>query len=72
MVLLTSGSTSRPKAALHSVERILHRFDKPGRRLSTLAFRRFDHVAVVDTLFHTLANGGSLVLTLGRDPHSIL
>ena len=72
IVLFTSGSTGRPKAALHSVERILHKFDKPGRRLRTLAFLRFDHVAGIDTLFYTLANGGTLVLTHRRDPHSIL
>jgi len=72
LVIFTSGSTGRPKAALQSAERFLHKFNKRGRRMRTLAFLMFDHVAGLDTLFYTLASGGALVLVRRRDPGSIL
>jgi acyl-coenzyme A synthetase/AMP-(fatty) acid ligase len=72
IVLLTSGSTGRPKAALQSTERFLRKFEKPGRSLRTLAFLVFDHVAGLDTLLYTLANGGALVLVRQRQPDTIV
>jgi len=71
LVIFTSGSSGRPKAALHSLERFLHKFQKPGRRFHTLAFLLFDHIAGLDTLFYTLSNGGALIFTRARDPRSI-
>ena len=71
IILFTSGSTGRPKAVLHSAERFLHKFRKPGRRFRTLAFLLFDHVAGVDTMLYTLVSGGTLILTRRRDPRSI-
>jgi long-chain acyl-CoA synthetase len=71
IVLLTSGSSGRPKAALQSTERFLRKFDKPGRALRTLAFLLFDHVAGLDTLFYTLSHGGALVLTRHRSPDAV-
>jgi acyl-CoA synthetase (AMP-forming)/AMP-acid ligase II len=72
VVVFTSGSTGKPKAAVQSVERFLAKFSKPGRRLRTLAFLRFDHIAGLDTLFYSLASGGVLILPRQRDPDSIL
>ena len=50
IVIFSSGSTGSPKAALQDVERFLGKFMKPGRRMRTLAFLLFDHVAGLDTL----------------------
>lgn len=72
LVLFTSGSTGRPKAALLSVERFLKKFEKRGRKFCTLAFLMFDHVGGLDTLFYTLFNGGTVVLTQRRDPNAVL
>lgn len=72
IVIFTSGSTGRPKAALQGLERFLWKFRRPGRQLRTLAFLLFDHVAGLDTLFYTLASGGTLILANRRDPSSIL
>jgi long-chain acyl-CoA synthetase len=72
VVIFTSGSTGRPKAALQSLERFLHKFERPGRCYRTLAFLLFDHVAGLDTLFYTLANGGALVLVRRRHPEDVL
>ena len=71
VIIFTSGSTGRAKAALHSVERFLHKFDRPGRALRTLAFLQLDHVAGLDTLLYTLVAGGGLVVPTDRDPNSI-
>lgn len=71
VVIFTSGSTGRPKAALQSVERFLHKFERPGRRFRTLAFLLFDHIAGLDTLFYTLSSGGALVITRSRSPRAV-
>ncbi|MET0292143.1 MAG: fatty acid--CoA ligase family protein [Steroidobacteraceae bacterium] len=70
-VIFTSGTSGQPKAALHSATRLVAKYRDTGRPLRTLAFLRFDHIAGLDTLFHTLASGGTLVLVERRDPHSI-
>ena len=70
-IIFSSGSTGQPKAVLHSAERFLTKFDRPGKRLRTLAFLLFDHIAGIDTLFYTLAGGGTLVLPERRDPLSV-
>jgi len=72
LVIFTSGSTGRPKAALHSAERFLSKFHKSRRRFRTLAFLLFDHVAGLDTIFYTLASGGTLILARRRDPNAVL
>jgi len=72
VVIFTSGSTGLPKAALLSIESFLYKFRSTGRCFRTLAFLLLDHVAGLDTLFYTLASGGTLILTLRRDPPSIL
>ena len=71
IVLFTSGSTGRPKTALQSVHRFLGKFSKPGKSFRTLAFLLFDHVAGLDTLFYTLSNGGTVVVTRDRSPSAI-
>jgi len=71
-VIFTSGSTSNPKAALHSVERFVKRFRKPARRFRTIAFSTMDHIAGMDTMFHTLSSGGALILTRSRKPLDVM
>lgn len=65
-VIFSSGSSGRPKAVLHAVERFLGKFDRPGKRLRTLGFLLFDHIAGIDTLFYTLGSGAALVVPAGR------
>lgn len=71
VVIFTSGSSGAPKAALQGIERFLHKYQRPGRAFRTLGFLLFDHVAGLDTLLYTLANGGVLVVTRSRDPATI-
>ena len=70
-VVFSSGSSGRPKAVLHSVERFLRKFQAPGKSFRTLAFLVFDHIAGIDTLLYTLSNGGTLIVPDLRDPFSV-
>lgn len=71
LILFSSGSSGRPKATLHGVERFLHKYQHGGRAFRTLAFLQFDHVAGVDTMLYTLAAGGSLVAIADRNPRTV-
>lgn len=71
LVLFSSGSTGVSKATVHSVPRLLRKFAAPGKRLRTLAFLLFDHIAGMDTLFYSLFNGSTLVLPGDRSPDAV-
>jgi len=71
LVIFSSGSTGEPKAVLHDFEALLEKFRPPGLRKRTLTFLLFDHIGGMDTLFNTLANGGTLITTPSRDPDVI-
>jgi len=67
LILFSSGTTGEPKAALHNLSFLLEKFKKPGKILRTITFLLFDHIGGFNTLFHTLSNGGQLVLINSRD-----
>jgi long-chain acyl-CoA synthetase len=70
-VIFSSGSTGAPKAVLHDLNRFMGKYGASGKALRTLAFLLFDHIAGLDTLFYTLAAGGTLVLPEGRDVNTV-
>ena len=72
LVLFSSGTTGRPKAILHDMDTFLKRFETPRPTLRTLAFLLFDHIGGVNTLLHTLFNGGTVVCTEKRDIENVL
>lgn len=72
LVLFTSGSTGRHKAAVHDSSRLLAKFRVPRHRRRTLVFLQLDHIGGVNTLLYTLANGGAVVAPPDRAPASVL
>ena len=68
LVLFSSGSTGKPKAALHDFSLLLEKFRTPRPRHTMMAFLLFDHIGGINTLFSSLATGGTLVITGDRRP----
>jgi long-chain acyl-CoA synthetase len=71
LVIFSSGSTGAPKAILHDLAAILEKFEKVRQKKTTLTFLLFDHIGGIDTLFNTLASGGTVVTVETRDPESV-
>lgn len=68
LVIFSSGSTGQPKAVLHDFAGLLEKFRRPSTKKRTMGFLLFDHIGGIDTLFNTLASGGTLVTVPNRDP----
>ena len=71
LVLFSSGSTGKPKAMLHDFDALLEKFRRPRPAARMLSFLLLDHIGGVNTLFHSLANGGTLVTVAARDPEAV-
>jgi acyl-coenzyme A synthetase/AMP-(fatty) acid ligase len=71
LVLFSSGSTGEPKGALHDFVPLLEKFQTPRPARRTMAFLLFDHIGGINTLLHTLSNGGTLVVLHDRAPEVV-
>ena len=71
LVLFSSGSTGRSKASLLDMDDLLAKFreERPGQR--TLVFLMIDHIGGINTLFHVLAHGGTIVTARDRTPDAV-
>lgn len=68
LVLFTSGSSGEPKGALHDFSKLLAKFDVKRKALLTINFLLFDHWGGLNTLFHIVSNGGTVVVLENRTP----
>lgn len=68
LVLFSSGSTGKSKAALHNFTHLLDKFKVERHRMVTLNFLLLDHIGGINTLLYTLSNGGTVVSVQSRDP----
>jgi long-chain acyl-CoA synthetase len=68
LVLFTSGSSGEPKGALHDFSKLLTKFAVKRKALLTINFLLFDHWGGLNTLFHILSNGGTVVILENRIP----
>jgi long-chain acyl-CoA synthetase len=71
LILFSSGSTGEPKAALHSLDFLLAKYQIPRHSQRIIAFLLFDHIGGFNTLFYTLANHGCVIALAARDPVSV-
>jgi len=71
LVLFTSGSSGEPKAAVHDFSKLLDKFQTKRKSLRTLNFLLFDHWGGLNTMFHTLSNGGIVIAVIDRRPDAI-
>ncbi|MBA3681667.1 MAG: long-chain fatty acid--CoA ligase, partial [Bacteroidetes bacterium] len=71
LVLFTSGSSGEPKGALHDFSKLLSKFSVKRKALRTINFLLFDHWGGLNTLFHIMSNGGTVVILENRTPNYV-
>ncbi len=72
LVLFSSGSTGKSKAAVHDLVPLLEKFKLRRKTLRAISFLLYDHIGGVNTMLYTLSNGGCLITVDRRDPDSVL
>ncbi len=71
LVVFSSGTTGECKAALFDFTALIRRYREPRRGQRTLLFLRLDHLGGVHTMLHTLAHGGTLVISDDRHADAV-
>ena len=72
LVLFSSGSTGKSKAAVHDLVPLLEKFKTPRQRLRTISFLLYDHIGGINTMLYTLSNAGCLITVSDRSPDGVL
>ena len=70
-MLFTSGTSGEPKGAVHDFSNLLEKFYIARKSLRTVNFLLFDHWGGLNTMFHTLSNGGVVLTIKDRNPESV-
>lgn len=71
LVLFSSGSTGKSKAAVHDLVPLLEKFHVRRKRMRMITFLLFDHIGGVNTLLYVLSNGGCVVTVPDRSPDGV-
>lgn len=71
IVFFSSGTTGKPKAAVHDLMPYIHRFEEPGKTLRSMAFLLFDHAGGFNTVMHSISNAGLMVTLSKRTPDEV-
>lgn len=71
LILFTSGTSGNPKAAVHDFNKLLQKFLVRRISLKTVNFLLFDHWGGLNTMFHTLSNGGVVLSLKNRTPDAV-
>lgn len=71
LILFSSGSTGKSKAALHDIVPMLEKFTVQRHTLRTITFLLFDHIGGFNTLLYNLSNAGCIVTLQDRQPETV-
>ena len=71
LILFSSGSTGDSKASVLDFDKLLAKFQDARPAYRTLSFLLLDHIGGINTLFHVLCHGGTLVTAEDRSPRSV-
>jgi acyl-CoA synthetase (AMP-forming)/AMP-acid ligase II len=72
LVLFSSGTSGTSKASVLDMDRALARYGAPRRPQRILSFLNLDHIGGINTLLHTLTQGGCVVMVGERTPERVL
>lgn len=71
LLILSSGSSGKPKVIVHNLSKLFSQLDNKNKPLNTIAFLLFDHIGGLNTLWRTLINGGTIIMSESRTPKAI-
>lgn len=71
LVLFSSGTTGRSKASVLDFVKVLGRYRTGGRQQRILSFLSLDHIGGINTLLHTLCQGGTVITAAERTPDTV-
>lgn len=71
IILFSSGSTGKSKAAVHNLVPLLEKFKIPKQSKRIMAFLLFDHIGGLNTMLYTFSNGGCLITVQDRSPDNV-
>jgi acyl-CoA synthetase (AMP-forming)/AMP-acid ligase II len=71
LVLFSSGTTGRSKASVLDFAKVLAKYGPARRPKRTLGFLNLDHIGGINTLLHTLSQGGALLTLADRTPDTV-
>jgi len=72
LVLFSSGSTGKSKAAVHDLLGILDKFKVPRHSFRSITFLLYDHIGGINTMLYNLSNSGCIITVQERSPDSVL
>jgi long-chain acyl-CoA synthetase len=71
LVLFSSGSTGKSKAAIHNLSFLLEKFKTSRASFTAITFLMMDHIGGVNTLFAALSNAATIVTVKSRNPEDV-
>ena len=71
LILFSSGTTGKSKAAVHDFVPLLEKFKVQTKLLKTITFLLFDHIGGMNTLFYILSNAGTIISVENRSSENV-